>query len=77
MNTILKALSSVANTVLDFLPNSPFREFIDKLGDIPYLGYLNYFVPVSDFVVLLTLWTVAIGFFYVVSAVLRTINMID
>lgn len=77
MNTILKALSSVANTVLDFLPNSPFREFIGKLGDIPYLGYLNYFVPVSDFVVLLTLWTVAIGFFYVVSAVLRTINMID
>lgn len=74
---VLKAFNSLAVSLLDFLPDSPFRAFIDNLGDIPMLGYLNYFIPVSDFVALLTAWTAAIALFYVISAALRTVNMID
>lgn len=74
---ILKALNNLAVAVLDFLPDSPFRAFIDGLGEIPMLGYLNYFIPISDFVALLAAWTAAIAVFYILSAVLRTVNMIN
>lgn len=77
MDIILNSIGAIARKVLDLLPDSPFRYFIDQIGEIPFLGYLNYFVPVSDFVILLTAWTVAITSFYIISAVLRTINLID
>ena len=44
MKEILDKLLAV---VLSLLPLSPFKEFIDKLEDIPFLGYLNYFIPVG------------------------------
>ena len=61
MEVLLNSLGSIARKVLDLLPDSPFRYFIDQIGDIPFLGYLNYFVPVSDFVILLTAWTIGRG----------------
>lgn len=77
MDSILKGLSSMMMVAVDLLPDSPFRHFIDNIDSIPYIGYLNYFIPVSDFVALLTVWTTAIGLFYVVSAILRTVNAIE
>lgn len=77
MTAILNVLRKLAIMAIDLLPDSPFRGFIDSIGDIPYLGYLNYFIPISDFLALLSVWTVAIGIFYIVSAVLRTVNAID
>ena len=32
--------------LLTVLPTSPFRAFIDACGDFPYLGWLNWFIPV-------------------------------
>lgn len=77
MSVVMKALSSMMSMVIDLLPDSPFRGFIDNIVSIPYIGYLNYFVPISDFVAILTAWGTAIGLYYVVSAVLRTVNAID
>ncbi len=77
MATIMELLNSLAAAALALLPDSPFRGFIDQLGEIPYLGYLNYFVPISDFLVLLSVWGAAIGIFYVCSAILRFVNAID
>ncbi len=77
MDALLKSLSSVAASVLEFLPDSPFHEWLTNLAEIPYLKYLNYFVPISDFLVLLGVWGVAVGMFYAVSAVLRFVGAID
>jgi len=77
MDNILKAMGSILDAILQILPDSPFRPFIDSLGDIPYVGWLNYFLPVSDFLRLLTLWGTAILLFYAVSALLRFVNAID
>lgn len=77
MSAILKSMNSLLARAVELLPDSPFRTFIDQVRDVPYLDYLNWFIPFSDFIGLLSLWTVAIGLYYVVSAVLRTVNAID
>lgn len=77
MSFVFKSFNSMLSLIIDLLPDSPFRGFIDNLTSIPYLGYLNYFVPVGHFVAILTAWTACIATYYVLSAVLRTINAID
>lgn len=77
MTKFIELLNALAAVALSILPDSPFRDFIDQIGAIPYIGYLNYFVPVSDFLVLLAVWGTAIGLFYAVSAILRFANAID
>ena len=77
METLLKGFQSILNTVLDLLPDSPFRPFIDNLANIPYIGYLNYFIPINDFINILTAWGIAITLFYAVNALLRFIHAID
>lgn len=70
-NAIIGFLKEVLAVALAFLPNSPFTGFINQVGNIPYLGYLNYFVPVSAFVSITVAWTGAIAIYYIVSAALR------
>lgn len=77
MGVIFKGLKSILALALKLLPDSPFRGFIDSLGDVPFIGYLNYFIPISDFLVLLTAWGTAVTLFYVVSAVLRYVRAIE
>ena len=62
--------------VLAFLPSSPFTPYIEKLRDIPYLGYLNWLIPVGDFLIVGGAWLSAIVIFYAVSAILRWIKVI-
>lgn len=77
MDVIMKSISSILAAVLELLPDSPFRPWLDSLAEIPYLDYFNYFVPVSDFLALLAAWGAAIGAFYAVSAILRMVKAIE
>lgn len=63
--------------VLSLLPTSPFTEFINACSDIPYLGWLNWFIPVGQMIAIGEAWLVAIGLFYMYSIVLRWIRAID
>ena len=40
-------LDKLLSVVLALLPLSPFTQYIDSLEKVPYLGYINYFVPVG------------------------------
>ena len=77
MSMILNGIREIIELVLSLLPDSPFREFLDGLSQLPYLGYLNWFLPIADFVKLLGVWCVAVGIFYVVSVILRFVKAID
>lgn len=77
MSAVLGAMKAALIAVLGLLPDSPFRGFIDSLSGIPYVGYLNYFIPVSDFLALLAVWGTAVGAFYLVSAILRFVKAIE
>lgn len=69
-------LLSLANAALSILPDSPFQKFLKAIGEIPGLGYLNYFVPVSEMVVILEAWVAAIAIFYIYQLILRWIKLI-
>lgn len=71
MGVILNGIKQVLIMALSILPDSPFRGFLDSLAELPFLGYLNWIIPISDFVRLLSVWCVAVGIFYVASVLLR------
>ena len=56
---------------MQFLPDSPFTAFIESIEETPWLGYLNWFVPVGTFVGIGTLWVAAIIVFYVYQMIFR------
>lgn len=73
MTTFLKTL---IETMLSFLPDSPFQEVIAQFKDLPFLGYINYFIPIKPYLIFLSGWLVAIGLYYLVQTVLRWLNVI-
>ncbi len=70
-------LDKFLQAVLSLFPLSPFREVIDELGSLPYLGYINWFVPIGDFVKIGTVWLAAIAAYYAWSIIARWIKLIS
>jgi hypothetical protein len=65
---------------VSWIPNSPFREFIDSMGKTlgsEFLGYLNYFLPISELLGILTAWVNGILVYYTVSIVLRWVKAVS
>ena len=74
---IISFLNEVISMAVAFLPDSPIKPFISQLSAVPYLGYLNYFVPVGTFLAILQAWTAAIALYYIVMAALRWAKAIE
>lgn len=70
-------LDKFLQAVLSLFPLSPFREVIEELGGLPYLGYINWFVPIGDFVKIGTVWLAAIAAYYAWSIIARWIKLIS
>lgn len=79
INFILEGLVAAINALLSIFPDSPFRASIEtmqsRLGS-QLLGYINYFLPVSEMLAILATWIVAISLYYVVSVILRWVKAI-
>ena len=62
------------------LPISPFQRFIAGWDGIEviqdYLGYINWFIPVSTLLDIMAAWLVCIATFYGVQAILRWIKIV-
>lgn len=71
--TVFEAFSE---KLLDLLPLSPFQEFISRFSSLPYLGWLNWFFPVGDCLVVILAWLGAVGLFYLYSILMRWLKMI-
>lgn len=63
--------------LLNILPLSPFAPVIDKLGELPYVGYINYFVPVGTCIKIGEAWLAAIALFYAWSVLARWVKLIE
>lgn len=42
------------------LPYSPFEELLSSIGDIPFLGFINFFIPFDFASIALSSWAVCI-----------------
>lgn len=71
-----QVFEGLADALLQLLPLSPFKEFIADFAELPYLGWLNWFFPVGDCLVVMGVWLVAVGVFYLYSVVMRWVKLI-
>lgn len=73
----MEIVTKFLDWVLQLLPASPFVAYIDALESIPFLSWLNYFIPVSSFIAIGETWLVSVGVFYLYSIILRWIRAIE
>lgn len=52
--------------VVSLLPNSPFTGFNYLLQQVPYLGYLNWFIPVPQIIVITEAWLAIVAIYYTI-----------
>lgn len=76
METFTSLFEGLAEKVIQVLPLSPFQEYIAYFKDIPYLSWLNWFVPIRAGLIVLGSWLGAIAVFYIYSIVLRWVKVI-
>ena len=62
--------------LINVLPLSPFRGFIDSIGSFEFLGWLNWFFPVGDCLMVLGAWVSVIAMFFLYSIVMRWLKVI-
>ena len=54
----------VISLVLTLLPQSPFQGFAYLTSQIPYLSFVNWFVPISEMLAILESWLVVVSTYY-------------
>lgn len=61
-DSLYNALIRIVNYVVDnlslFLPVSPFRQYINQLQEIPWIGIVNYFVPIGTMLDIMFAWVI-------------------
>lgn len=79
VDTIVKIFLTIAiaSIVIALLPASPFTGMIESLGEMPYLGYFNWFFPVGRILTTITAWAVCMGVYYGIAWILRQFDIIS
>lgn len=80
LNMFIDGLVDAVNLAVSILPNSPFRDAIQSIQSrigSEMLGYLNYFVPISEMVSILAVWVTSIMIYYLVSIIMRWAKVIS
>lgn len=77
LSWLFSRINEFLGYALFFLPSSPFESYINAVSSIPFLGWLNWFVPVAQIIAIGQAWLVAIGLFYTVQAILRWIKVVQ
>lgn len=75
-NALRDFLIKTINVFLALLPDCPFEEYISDIGDNDLLKYLNWIIPVGEFVTIGSSWLIAIGVFYLYQVILRWLKVI-
>lgn len=74
---MLDFITNGLNYIMSMLPRSPVRQYLaGVIIDNQYLHVLNWFVPVATIVSILEAWLIAVIAYYLISAVLRFLNII-
>jgi hypothetical protein len=74
LNDFIDALLDITLAVL---PTSPFSAHISALAGLPYLGILNWFVPIGAMVAVGAAWLAAVAVYYIIMIILRWLKAIE
>ena len=73
---MMQMISNVGQWLMQLLPTSPFRDWIDALVLPDYVAWLNWFFPVHEVLIVLGIWLTAIALFYAYSIIMRWVKVI-
>lgn len=78
VDTVIKILLTIAlaGIIFALLPASPFGSVIETIGNLPYLGYLNWFFPVGRCLSVMSVWLISIGIYYGISWIFRQLGIV-
>lgn len=65
-----------SSLLLSVLPTSPFVQWLNVIGELPYLGYLNWILPIDDFIKIGVAYLSAVSLFHVYMVVARWLKVI-
>ena len=74
--TIQQAFDGLIDAIVRVLPHSPFADMIQQFSEIPFLGYLNWFIPVRAMLTVMLIWLTAVAAFYLYSVIARWVKLI-
>lgn len=80
LDTLLTFIAAAGSAIASLLPLSPFQQWYESgsLSSVQQgLEWLNWFVPIGDFLAIMTTWLLAIGLFYLYRAALHWIGAIS
>lgn len=74
----MELMTKFKDAVIGLLPLSPFTQHIRNLEALnpEWLGWLNWFIPVKQILVVTASWLGAVALFYVYSVIMRWIKLI-
>lgn len=78
METVIKFLITVAlaAVVIALLPPSPFTDIIEVLDELPYIGEINWLIPVNRIMGVTMVWATTCVSYWLVSWILRQLDII-
>lgn len=53
---VVNMISLALCVLISKLPGSPFADLQSSIGEIPFLGFINYFIPFDFAVTALSVW---------------------
>ena len=62
--------------VLSLLPSSPFVGFNSIISGLPFLSYLNWFLPIPEMLVIFESWLVVVAIYYSILFILNYVGIL-
>lgn len=78
METIIKFIVTVAlaAVLLALLPATPIAQMLSFIGTLPLIENVAWFIPVHDIILVTAVWVTTIFSYFLVSWVLRQLDII-
>ena len=77
MNQFQSLYTAFGSWIYQILPLSPFQPYIAQFASFPYLGYLNWFFPISGAVKVMAAWLTVITTYFLYQWILRWLNVVS
>ena len=62
--------------VISLLPSSPFTGFTYLISQLPFLGYLNWFIPIPEIIVIMEAWLAIVAIYYGILFALNYVGIL-
>ena len=76
--TIVKILVTVAlaGILIALLPTTPFTSIINFLDEIPFIGEINWIIPIGRIMTITMVWAMSCLDYFLVSWILRQLDIV-